>query len=55
MWEEKRANWPYYMLNVRAGPFFKRWSVHCNVTRQLKTEARIGLKTDLALHQNMYR
>ena len=42
------------MLNERAGQFYK--AVHCKVTKDLKTQGRIGLETDdLALKQNMYR
>ena len=42
------------MLNVCAGQFSK--AVHCKATILLKTEARMGFKTDdLTLKQNMYR
>ena len=34
---------PYFMLNESPGKFYK--AVHCKVTRQLKKEAQMGLKT----------
>ena len=35
----KQADWPYFIVEQA------RRAVHCKVTTQLKTQARMGLKT----------
>ena len=53
-WRQNRLTGHTSMLNENAGQFYR--AAHCWVTRQLKTKARMGLKTEnLALEQSMYR
>ena len=51
--EGRRANRLYLVLNERPGQFYE---AKCKVTRQLRTEDRMGLKkiNDVSPKQNMY-
>ena len=41
------------MLSERVGQFYK--AVHCKLKRQLKSEARMGLKAYMIWHKNRIR
>ena len=54
-WEPKRANWPYFNVNERAGQFYKGGPLQGNETFEDRSPNGLKNIDDLTLKQNMYR